>query len=153
MLVDLYTPWPWVKKNDAALLSITSQFSKFFRWQTQWLICNKLGFKYHVPLKYVVTLPCKIWMSENWRQSEIYIVINDKSPGSIAKQLIWLWLAYTVSKYGNFSLLWDTAVFDNFWLTIGSDLQISVASAISYLIILTCLHYLKKILLHTKGIA
>jgi len=29
-------------------------------------------------LKYVATLPCEIWMPENWRQSEIYIVINDK---------------------------------------------------------------------------
>ena len=30
-------------------------------------------------LKHVATLPCEIWMSENWRQSETYIVIRDKS--------------------------------------------------------------------------
>jgi len=28
-------------------------------------------------------------MSVNWRQSEIYIVINDKSQGSIAKHICW----------------------------------------------------------------
>jgi len=28
-------------------------------------------------------------MSENWRQSEICIVINDKSQGGIAKHLSW----------------------------------------------------------------
>jgi len=30
-------------------------------------------------LKYVATLPCEIRMPENWQQSEICIVINDKS--------------------------------------------------------------------------
>jgi len=36
--------------------------------------------------KYVATLPCEIWMSEKWWQSEIYtgIVINDKSQGIVA---------------------------------------------------------------------
>ena len=38
-------------------------------------------------LKYVATLPCEIWMSENWQQSEICIVINDKSQDSTAKHL------------------------------------------------------------------
>jgi len=38
-------------------------------------------------LKYVDTLPRETWMSENRRQSEICIVINDKSQGSTAKQL------------------------------------------------------------------
>ena len=33
-------------------------------------------------LKYVAKLPYEIWMSENWRQSEICIVINDKSQGT-----------------------------------------------------------------------
>ena len=33
--------------------------------------------------KHVSTLPCEKWMSENWRQSEICIVINDKSQGSV----------------------------------------------------------------------
>ena len=36
-------------------------------------------------LKYVATLPGKICMLENWRQSEIYIMINDKPQGSIVK--------------------------------------------------------------------
>jgi len=36
-------------------------------------------------LKYVATLPCEMWMSENWQQSEICIVINDKSPDNTAK--------------------------------------------------------------------
>ena len=34
---------------------------------------------------YVATLPCEIWMSVNWRQCEICIVINDKSQDSTAK--------------------------------------------------------------------
>ena len=38
-------------------------------------------------LKNVATLPCEIWKSEKWCQSEICIVINDKSQGSIAKHL------------------------------------------------------------------
>ena len=38
-------------------------------------------------LKYVATLPCEIWMLENWQQSEICIVINDKSQDSTAKHL------------------------------------------------------------------
>ena len=43
----------------------------------------------HIPLhlKYVATLPCEIWMSENWRQPEICIVIYDKSQESTAKHL------------------------------------------------------------------
>jgi len=38
-------------------------------------------------LKHVATLHCEAWKSEKWRQSEICIVINDKSQGSIAKHL------------------------------------------------------------------
>ena len=38
-------------------------------------------------LKYVATLPCEIWMPENWQQSEICIVINDKSQDSTGKHL------------------------------------------------------------------
>jgi len=38
------------KKQDTKLLPITSpnvnRFSKFFHWQTHWLICNKSIFKY-----------------------------------------------------------------------------------------------------------
>jgi len=37
--------------------------------------------------KHVATLPCEILMSQKCRQSEIRIVINDKSQGSIAKHL------------------------------------------------------------------
>jgi len=40
-------------------------------------------------LKRVATLPGEIWMSKNWWQSEICIVINDKSQGSTAKHLSW----------------------------------------------------------------
>ena len=39
--------------------------------------------------KYVATLPCEISVSEKWRQSEIHIVINDKSRGSAGKHLSW----------------------------------------------------------------
>jgi len=42
-------------------------------------------FEYPTHIKYVATLPNEIWMSENWQQSEICIVINDKSQGCIAK--------------------------------------------------------------------
>jgi len=40
-------------------------------------------------LKYVAILPCEIGlcMSENWQQSEICIVSNDKSQDSTAKHL------------------------------------------------------------------
>ena len=38
-------------------------------------------------LKYVAWLPCEMWMPENWQQSEICIVINDKSQDSTAKHL------------------------------------------------------------------
>ena len=38
-------------------------------------------------LKHVATLLCEIWTSEKWSQSEICIVIHDKSQGGIAKQL------------------------------------------------------------------
>jgi len=42
-------------------------------------MCNKLMFKYPTRPLYVA---CEIWMSENWRQSEICVVIKDKSHGS-----------------------------------------------------------------------
>jgi len=38
-------------------------------------------------LKHITTLPCEIRMSENWQQSEICIVINDKLQDSTAKHL------------------------------------------------------------------
>jgi len=43
--------------------------------------------KFSTSLKHVATLPCEILMSENWRLSEIRIVINDKSQGCMAKHL------------------------------------------------------------------
>ena len=45
-------------------------------------------------LKYVATLPCEVWMSENWQQSEICIVINDKSQDNTAKHLSYDGLLY-----------------------------------------------------------
>ena len=36
---------------------------------------------------FVATLPCEIWMSENWWQSVTSIMINDKSQGSTAKHI------------------------------------------------------------------
>ena len=44
-------------------------------------------FEYPTHIKYVATLPNEIWMSENWQQSEICIVINDKSQDGTAKHL------------------------------------------------------------------
>ena len=38
-------------------------------------------------LKHVTTQPCEICMSENWWQSEICIVINNKSQDSTAKHI------------------------------------------------------------------
>ena len=66
------------------LHQILTDFQTFFQ-------CSKFATTscLNVPLclKHVGTLPCEIWMSEKWRQSDIYIVINDKSQGSIAKHL------------------------------------------------------------------
>jgi len=48
---------------------------------------SKFATKFPPRLKHVATLPCEIRMSEKWRQSDICIVINDESHGSIAKNL------------------------------------------------------------------
>jgi len=37
--------------------------------------------------KRITTLPCEILMSENKQKFEIYIVINDKSQGTVARHL------------------------------------------------------------------
>jgi len=37
--------------------------------------------------EHVATLACEIWMSENYRQYEKCIAINDKPQGSITKHL------------------------------------------------------------------
>jgi len=44
-------------------------------------------FKIPPRLKHVATLPCEIRISEKWHQSDLCIVINDKSQGSIAQHL------------------------------------------------------------------
>ena len=79
------------KKQDTKLLPITfpniNWFSKFFtaRLTGEFVTNSYLNIPLHI--KYVATLPCKIWMSEKWRQSEICIVINEKSQDSTAKHL------------------------------------------------------------------
>jgi len=63
-----------------------NRFSNFFFTDG---LSSKFATKFYlnIPprLKHVATLPCEIWTSEKWLQSEICIVINDKSQGSIAK--------------------------------------------------------------------
>ena len=80
------------KKQHTKLLPITSpninRFSNFLH--------DGLGSKFAPnscinlppPLKHVAILPCEIRMSENCCRSEICIVINDKSQGSIVKHFI-----------------------------------------------------------------
>jgi len=79
------------KKQDTKILPITSpninRFSNFF---TDWLSSKfATDSRLNTPrrLKHVATLPYEMWMSEKWHQSEICIVINDKSQGSRAKHL------------------------------------------------------------------
>jgi len=54
------------RKQDTKLFHITSPnvnwFSKFFRWQTQWWIWNKVILIIPPHLKYVTTLPFEIYM-------------------------------------------------------------------------------------------
>ena len=79
-------------KTRHQTLPITSpninRFSTFLLTDSV-LNLNKITFKYPTPprLKHVAALSCEIWISEKWRQSEICIVINNKSRGSIAKHL------------------------------------------------------------------
>ena len=56
-----------------------------YRLSGKFAIDSYLNIQPH--LKYVATLLSEIWMSEKWHQSEIFIAINDKSQGSIAKHL------------------------------------------------------------------
>ena len=91
----LSTLYPYLhresKKQDTKLLPITfpniNWFSKFFttRLTGEFVTNSYLNIPLHI--KYVATLPCKIWMLEKWRQSEICIVINEKSQDSTAKYL------------------------------------------------------------------
>ena len=46
-------------------------------------------------LKCVTTLRCEIWMSQNWQQSEIWIMINDIWQGSISS--IWVMMRYFIT--------------------------------------------------------
>jgi len=90
LISDRITPALWVKKKqDTKLLPITFQILTDFQNTFADRLSGKFATKFclSIPphLKYVAILPCKIWISENWRQSEICIVINDKSQGSIAK--------------------------------------------------------------------
>ena len=79
------------KKQDTKLLPITSpnvnRFSKFFHWQFPGKFATNTYLNIPPHLKYVATLPCEIWMSENWQQSEICVVIDDESQHSTAKHL------------------------------------------------------------------
>jgi len=55
-------------------------------------------------VKYVATLPCEMWISENWHQSEICIVINDKLQGTTAKHFSYEW--WVTSVWINHSVCW-----------------------------------------------
>ena len=98
------------KKQHTKLLSTTSpninRFSYFFHWWTG------LGSKFatnsclNIPprLKHVATLPCEIWMSEKWHQSEICIVINDKSRAKHLRKdyLLLLHIYHSICWWKNF---------------------------------------------------
>ena len=79
------------KKQDTKLLPTSPNIKTIFKL----FFADRLGSKFatksclNIPLclKHVATLPCEIWMSEKWCQSQICIVINDKTQGSIAKHL------------------------------------------------------------------
>ena len=64
-----------------------TDFQKFFTDRLTGTFATNTYLSIPPHLKYVATLPCEIWMSENWQQSEICIVINDKSQDSTAKHL------------------------------------------------------------------
>ena len=78
---------PWLKKQDTKLFPVTSQvltdFQNSFAGRLTSKFATKSCLNILLNLKYVATLPCEIGMSENWRQSEICIVINDKSQDSV----------------------------------------------------------------------
>ena len=82
---------PWVKKQDTKLFTITSPnvdlFSKFFTDRLNGKFATNAYLNIPSHLKCVAILPCGIWMTENYRQSEICIVINDKSPDSTVTHL------------------------------------------------------------------
>jgi len=78
---------PWVNKQDSKLLPITSpnvnRLSEFvFAVGLTGKFATNSYLNIPPHLKYVATLPCEMWMSISWRQSEICDVINDKSQGN-----------------------------------------------------------------------
>jgi len=79
------------KKQDTKLLPITSpiltDFKTVFTGRLSSKFTSKLYLNIPPRLKHVSTQPCEIWLPKKWRQSEICIVINDKSQSSIAKHL------------------------------------------------------------------
>jgi len=79
------------KKTRIKLSSITypniNRFSKFFRGRVSGKFAPNTYLNIPSHLKYFATLTCEIWMSENWQQPEICIVINDKWHGSKAKNI------------------------------------------------------------------
>jgi len=61
-----------------------TDFQNSFTGRLSGKFAKKSNFTVSPHPKHVSTLPCEILMSENWWQSEICIVINDKSQGSVA---------------------------------------------------------------------
>ena len=61
--------------------TLLTDFQNSFTGRLTGKFATKSNFSIPPHPKHVSTLPCEIWMSEKWRQSEICIVINDKSQG------------------------------------------------------------------------
>ena len=64
-----------------------TDFQSFFDSRLSGKFTTKSSLNIPPHLNYVTTLFCEICMSEKWWQSEICIVVNDKSQGSVAKHL------------------------------------------------------------------
>ena len=80
-----------VKKQDTKLLPITSSninhFHTFFTDGLSSKYATNSSLNIPPRFKNVAILPCEIRMSGKWHQSEICILINDRSQGSTAKHL------------------------------------------------------------------
>jgi len=87
--LQMYTVSPKNKTPNSCpqLHKILTDFQTFFTDRLSRKFATNLCLNIPTCLKDVATLPCEIWMSEKWRQSEICIVINDKSESSITKHL------------------------------------------------------------------
>jgi len=73
-------------------------------------------------------------MSENRQQSEIYIVINDKSKGSIAKHLSWDGLLYYkfITQFANeriFKIGEHLAKLQAKWLIVSCPIRLTLLSS------------------------